>query len=67
MTENIPTSGVSDSSEQRDRMLRRLTLTFVLAAVATFWMAVGMSAWNQDSVRVELAQQQQMSSSVTSH
>lgn len=57
MPENLPTAGVSDSTEQRDRLLRRLIVGFVFAAVVTFWMAVGMSAWNQDSVRVELAQQ----------
>ena len=58
MAEISPTSGVPVSNEQRDRLLRRLIITFALAAVVTFWMAVGMSAWNEDAVRVELAQQQ---------
>jgi hypothetical protein len=61
MTENFPAVRASDSTEQRDRMLRRLIISFVCAAVVTFWMAVGMSAWNEDSVRVELAQQQMSS------
>jgi hypothetical protein len=51
-------SDVSDSTAQRDRMLRRLIVAFVFAAVVTFWTAVGMSAWNEASGRVGLAQQQ---------
>ena len=58
MDENLPFPGVSDSEEQRDRMLRRLIVAFGFAAVVTFWTAVGMSAWNEASGRVELAQQQ---------
>jgi hypothetical protein len=50
-------SDVSDSTAQRDRMLRRLIVAFVFAAVVTFWTAVGMSAWNEASGRVGLAQQ----------
>jgi hypothetical protein len=49
---------VSDSTAQRDRLLRRLIVAFVFAAVVTFWTAVGMSAWNEASGRVGLAQQQ---------
>ena len=46
------------STEQRDRMLRRLIVMFVLAAVATFWAAVGVSTWHGPAHRLELAQQQ---------
>jgi hypothetical protein len=46
-----------DTVEQRDLLLRRLIVVFVFAAVATFWTAVGMAAWNESSHRVELAQQ----------
>lgn len=58
MDENLPVAGVDDSNEKRDRLLRRLIVSFVFAAVVTFWTAVGMSAWNEASGRVELAQQQ---------
>ena len=54
----MPASGVPDSDEKRDRLLRRLIVAFVFAAVVTFWTAVGMSAWNEASGRVGLAQQQ---------
>jgi hypothetical protein len=39
-------------------MLRRLIVMFVLAAVATFWAAVGVSTWHGPAHRLELAQQQ---------
>jgi hypothetical protein len=58
MDEKLPAPGDVDSNEKRDRLLRRLIVTFVFAAVITFWTAVGMSAWNEASGRVELAQQQ---------
>jgi hypothetical protein len=58
MGENLPVSGDGNPNEKRDRLLRRLIVSFVLAAVVTFWTAVGMSAWNEASGRVELAQQQ---------
>lgn len=50
--------GGAESTEQRDRMLRRLIVVFVLAAVATFWAAVGVSALHGPAYRLELAQQQ---------
>lgn len=52
-----PSEGAA-STEQRDRMLRRLIVMFVLAAVATFWAAVGVSTWHGPAHRLELAQQQ---------
>lgn len=58
MEENLPLHAAAESSEKRDRMLRRLIVAFVFAAVVAFWTAVGMSAWNEASGRVELAQQQ---------
>ena len=58
MDENLPLVGMADSNEKRDRLLRRLIVAFVLAAVVTFWTAVGMSAWNKDALRVDFAQQQ---------
>jgi hypothetical protein len=58
MDKVLPASGVPDSDEKRDRLLRRLIVAFVFAAVVTFWTAVGMSAWNEASGRVGLAQQQ---------
>jgi hypothetical protein len=58
MDKVMPASGVPDSDEKRDRLLRRLIVAFVFAAVVTFWTAVGMSAWNEASGRVGLAQQQ---------
>lgn len=58
MEENLPLPAAAESSEKRDRMLRRLIVAFVFAAVVAFWTAVGMSAWNEASGRVELAQQQ---------
>ena len=58
MDENLPLPAVAESNDTRDRMLRRLIVAFVFAAVVTFWTAVGMSAWNEASGRVELAQQQ---------
>ena len=58
MEEILPVSAVAESNEKRDRILRRLIVAFVFGAVVTFWTAVGMSAWNEASGRVELAQQQ---------
>jgi len=58
MDKVMPASGAPDSDEKRDRLLRRLIVAFVFAAVVTFWTAVGMSAWNEASGRVGLAQQQ---------
>lgn len=58
MSKFLGLSRVADPTEQRDRMLRRLIVTFMLAAFVTFWMAVGMSVWNEDGVPVELARQQ---------
>jgi|688.fasta_scaffold2132300_1 hypothetical protein len=58
MDKTLPAAGDVESNEKRDRLLRRLIVTFVFAAVVTFWTAVGMSAWNEASGRVELAQQQ---------
>lgn len=58
MEENLPLPAVAESNEKRDRMLRRLIVAFVFAAVLTFWTAVGMSAWNEATGRLELAQQQ---------
>lgn len=56
---NSPVSSEGTAStEQRDRMLRRLIVMFVLAAVATFWAAVGVSTWHGPAHRLELAQQQ---------
>jgi hypothetical protein len=65
MAEKLPAAGDGDSNEGRDRLLRRLIVTFVFAAVFTFWTAVGTSAWNEASGRVGLAQQQ-MSGPATS-
>jgi hypothetical protein len=58
MTENYPVSQANDSTEQRDLLLRRMIVGFVLTAVITFWTAVGMATWNEASHRIELAQQQ---------
>ncbi len=58
MNETPPPAGAAEATEKRDRVLRRLIAAFVLGAVVTFWTAVGMSAWNRDSVRVELARQE---------
>ena len=65
MEENLPLPVVAESNEKRDRMLRRLIVAFVFAAAVTFWTAIGMSAWNEATGRVELAQQQ-MSGSAAS-
>ena len=62
MPENpFPTEG-GDTTEKRDRLLRRLIVTFVLSAVVTFWAAVGMSVCHRDAVRIELARQEAPSS-----
>lgn len=58
MSESPTHSESPVATEQRDRMLRRLIVMFILAAVATFWAAVGVSAWHGPAHRLELAQQQ---------
>jgi hypothetical protein len=58
MNERHPTESVSVSTEQRDRLLRRLIAVFVVAASAAFVAAIGTSAWGDESVRANFAQQQ---------
>ena len=58
MSDLHPTKEHVISTEQRDRLLRRLIAVFVVAAAAAFVAAVGTSAWGDESVRANLAQQQ---------
>jgi hypothetical protein len=58
MNDRHPTNEHAVSTEQRDRLLRRLIAVFVVAAAAAFVAAIGTSAWGDESVRANLAQQQ---------
>lgn len=58
MNDCHPTNEHVASTEQRDRLLRRLIAVFVVAAAAAFVAAIGTSAWGDESVRANLAQQQ---------
>ncbi len=58
MNDRHPTESVSVSTEQRDRLLRRLIAVFALAAAVTFVAAIGTSAASSESVSANFAQQQ---------
>ncbi len=58
MNDSIPTENASVSTEQRDRLLRRLIAVFALAAAVAFVAAIGTSAASSELSRVDFAQQQ---------
>ncbi|MEX1110582.1 MAG: hypothetical protein WEB31_02155 [Chthoniobacterales bacterium] len=58
MNDSIPTENASVSTEQRDRLLRRLIAAFALAAAVALVAAIGTSIASSELSRVDFAQQQ---------